>query len=62
MFNMGFLGVRLDQDLEEKIQARGRSGVKGRYFTFDLRDKLEDVVEGTGGVYNQNQTKQYRTK
>lgn len=29
----------------------GRSGIKGRYFTFDLRDKLEDVLQGGGGVY-----------
>ena len=41
--------LRLDQDLEEKIRATGRRGIKGWYFTFDLRDKLEDVVEGGGG-------------
>ena len=33
-----------------KTKPTGRSGRKGRYFTFDLRDKLEDVVKGGGGV------------
>lgn len=32
-----------------KTTPTGRSGIKGRYFTFDLRDKLEDVVEGGWG-------------
>jgi len=34
-----------------KTTPTGRSGIKGRYFTFDLRDKLEDVLHGGWGVY-----------
>jgi len=36
-----------------KATPTGRSGVKGRYFTFDLRAKLEDVLDTPGGVYMQ---------
>ena len=32
-----------------KAKPTGRSGIKGRYFTFDLRAKLEDVLKGRRG-------------
>jgi predicted transcriptional regulator len=46
----GSLGMYLKQ-VGIKATPTGRSGVKGRYFTFDLRAKLEDVLDTPGGVY-----------
>ena len=48
--NVNSLGMYL-KPTGIKATPTGRNGVKGRYFTFDLRAKLEDVLKGGGGVY-----------
>ena len=48
--NVNSLGMYL-KPTGIKATPTGRNGIKGRYFTFDLRAKLEDVLKGGGGVY-----------
>ena len=48
--NVNSLGMYLNPT-GIKATPTGRNGIKGRYFTFDLRAKLEDVLKGGGGVY-----------